>query len=143
MISTIWGSLAIGMCSFCGERCSKLLDPVPRTKLLLSGSLPIKNPCHYELASLCFSYQEKHTSRINRSVRIGVTGVSFTVNQELTSKVLMYFSLGSISVSKRSNHFCFNNKIKFQGMCVCSVNRGRDKFFCPQSCLIWIPLCSF
>lgn len=41
-----------------------------------------------------------------------------TVNQEIIMKVLTYFSVGSIGVSKGSNHFCFNNKIKFHGMCI-------------------------
>lgn len=59
-----------------------------------------------------------------------VTGIFLTVNQKII-KVLIHFSVVSPSVCKRSNHFCFNNKIKLLGTCVCYSVGGRDKYFCP------------
>lgn len=126
--STFWGFGANSIHCFCGERHIKLSGLLPCNKLLSSGFLLNKKLQHYDLASKCFSHQEKHTSQINTHILICDRYIS--VNQKII-KVLIHFSVVSLSVSKRSNHFCFNNKIKFLGTCVCYSVGGRDKYFCP------------
>lgn len=75
------------------------------TKLLLSGFLSIKNLGHSDWLPCAFHTRRNTHSQINRTIQIGVIGASLSVNQELIIKVWIYFSVGSISVFKRLNHF--------------------------------------
>lgn len=50
---------------------------------LLSGSLPIKKPCHYNLGSFSFSHQEKHASQINISIPFGDIHFSLGIKKSL------------------------------------------------------------